>query len=122
MGKHDLTNQQKTFRDSIGQKATVQRSEADAAESEAPNRLLAQLGQAIQEEPKFKLKGYTYKGSAAVHIFVHETLGQMDLVSQTGGLVAFGCPEDIAAKSFDDLLRSMKATYGRGHGKLRSGF
>jgi len=122
MGKIDITDQQKIFRDSIGQKATVQRETVGVEQSAIPNRLLCDLGLKFQADEKLKLQNYRYMGSAAVHIFYQETLKQLDFISQANPLILYRCPEDIAAKAFDDLVREMKAAYGRRHGKLRSGF
>jgi hypothetical protein len=122
MGNNDISDKQKIFRDSIGQKATVQREQMGQETASIPNRMLADLGLKIQDEPKNKLKSYRYMGSAAVHIYLNETLGQLDLVSQAQPLVLYRCPEDLAAKACEDLIREMKAAYGRSHGKLRSGF
>jgi hypothetical protein len=110
------------FRDSIGQKATVQREQMGAETAAKPNRALADLGLSFQADPKNKLGAYRYLGSAAVHIYVHEVLGQIDFVSQAQPLLLYRCPENLAAKAFDDLLREMKAAYGKKHGRLRSGF
>ena len=122
MSKIDISDKQKIFRDSIGQKATVQRETVGLEQASAPNRLLCDLGLKLQEEPKFKLQTYKYLGSAAVHIYLNETFKQLDFVSQANPLVLYRCPEFIAAKAVDDLIREMKAAYGRRHGKLRSGF
>lgn len=110
------------FRDSIGQKATVNREQVDAETAAQPNRLLVNLGLAIQQEPKHRLETYRYLGSAAVHIYAHDLLGQLDIVSQANPLVLYRCPEDLASKAMEDLIREMKAAYGRRHTKLRSGF
>lgn len=122
MGKIDISDQQKIFRDSIGQKATVQRETVGVEQASIPNRMLCDLGLKIQDEPKFKLQNYRYLGSAAVHIFYNDTLKQLDFVSQANPLVLYRCSEDIASKAIDDLIREVKAAYGRRHGKLRSGF
>lgn len=121
MGKHELTHKDLIFRDEMGQKATVERSELGGEAAEAPNRTLTELGQALQSVQPHMVN-YTYLGSAAVHIYFNALIEQLDFISQTDPLVQQNCPERIAAKAFDDLLRSMKAVYGRKHGKLRSGF
>lgn len=122
MGKEDITNQQRIFRDAVGQKATVRRETASAEAAAPANRALADLGLMLQKEPKLRLERYRYLGSAAVHIYANDTLGLLDLVSQAQPLVLYRCPEDVAAKAIEDLIREMKAAYGRKHGKLRSGF
>jgi len=122
MGKIDVTDQQKIFRDSIGQKATVQRETVGVEQAAIPNRMLCDLGLKIQDEPKLKLGAYKYLGSAAVHIYYHEVLKQLDFVSQANPLVLYRCPEDVAARAVDDLIREMKSVFGKRNGKLRSGF
>lgn len=122
MGKEDVSDKAKIFRDSIGQKATVQREQVGLEHASIPNRMLCDLGLHLQEEPKFKLGTYRYLGSAAVHIYFNELLQQVDIVSQANPLVLYRCPEYLAAKAVEDLVREMKAAYGKGHGKLRSGF
>lgn len=122
MGKIDISDKEKIFRDSIGQKATVQREEGSVEQSAGPNRMLCDLGLMIQQKPDFQLKTYKYLGSAAVHIYYNELVGQLDFVSQANPLAVYRCPEFIAAKAFEDLVREMKTVYGKKHGKLRSGF
>lgn len=122
MGTIDITHQQKIFRDSIGQKATVQRETVDRDSAARPNRQLCDLGLSFQENEKLKLQHYRYLGSAAIHIYFNETLKQLDFVAQANPLVLYRCPEDVAAKAMDDLVREVKAAYGRRHGRLRSGF
>lgn len=121
MGKTERTDQEKIFLDSIGQKAEVAREELNAEKANIPNRMLCDLGLKFQEiDPA--LKHYRYCGSAAVHIFSHELLNSIIFASQADGLILYRCPEILAGKAFDDLLRRMKATYGRTQGKQRSGF
>lgn len=122
MGNELGSTKDKIFLDSIGQKATVQRETVGIEQAATPNRMLCDLGLKIQDEPKFQLKSYKYMGSAAVHIYYNETLGQLDFVSQANPLVLYRCPEPLAAKAIEDLIREMKAAYGKRHGRLRSGF
>jgi hypothetical protein len=122
MGKIDITDKQKIFRDSIGQKATVQRETVGVEQASGPNRRLCDLGLKLQEEPKFKLEHYRYLGSAAVHVYYNDTLGQLDFISQANPLVLYRCPEDVAAKAIEDLIREVKAAFGKKSGRLRSGF
>lgn len=118
MGK---SHKEKIFLDGIGQKATVHRETLSGVKSAVPNRLLCDLGLKMQDSDP-QLKHYTYKGSAAVHIYVHEQLGSLVYVSQTQPLDLYNCPEILAAKAFDDLLGEMKKLFGHKRGKLRSGF
>lgn len=118
----DISDKQKVFRDEIGQKATVQREQVGMEAASIPNRKLCDLGLSIQEDPHYKLSSYRYLGSAAVHIYANDVLHQLDIVSQANPLVLYRCPEDVAAKAVEDLIREMKQAYGRRAGKLRSGF
>lgn len=122
MGKTELSDADKLFRTEIGQRATVKREELGAEHAELMNRRLIDLGLSIQTDPEFKLSGYQYRGSAAVHIYSHDMLNLLDFVSQSYPLQLYKCPEELASRAFDDLLRRMKLTYGKSHGKLRSGF
>jgi hypothetical protein len=121
MGKHDITDKEKLFRTQIGQAATVQRETLGLEKASIPNRILCDLGLSLQTV-QTHLKNYRYMGSAAVHIYVHDDLGQLDIISQTDPLQLYKCPEDLAAKAFDDLVNAMKQMYGRKRSKLRSGF
>lgn len=121
MGKHEINDKEKIFRDSIGQKADVAREELNAEAAQIPNRMLCDLGLKFQELDH-ELKYLKYHGSAAVHIYASEIMNKITFVSQADGLVLYRCPEIMAGKAFDDLLRRMKAAYGRTQGKLRSGF
>lgn len=122
MGKIDLNDQQKIFRDSIGQKATVERNELGQEKAAIPNRMLCDLGLHLQKEVDKSTQHFEYRGSAAVHIYTHEVLGLLQFVSQTDPLILYKCPEHLAARAFDDLLRRMKLSYGKKSGSLRSGF
>jgi hypothetical protein len=115
-------HKKQTFKTQMGIDATVQRLEAKPEIASKPNRMLIDLGLSLQDEDKFQLKGYTYRGSAAVHIYTHDLLNQLDFISQTNPLDVYKCPQDIASRAFNDLLNSMKALYGHRRAKLRSGF
>lgn len=115
-------NEDKRFRTDIGINATIRRGLVNEDLSAVPNRRLIDLGQSFAEVEALQLKGYEYKGSAAVHVFTHELLNQIDFVSQTQGLLLYKCPQNLAARAFDDLLGTMKAMYGHKRPKLRSGF
>jgi hypothetical protein len=121
MGKHDISNKDKVFRDSIGQKATVHRETVGTEKAAIPNRMLCDLGLSMPEADP-QLKNYKYMGSAAVHIYVNEIMNHMAFVSQANPLVLYRCPEDLASKAMEDLIREVKAAFGRKHGRLRSGF
>lgn len=121
VGTVDITDQQRIFRDSIGQKATVQREQASVEDAALLNRALADLGLEAQKL-RSHLQHFRYLGSAAVHIFTNDVLGQLDIISQANPLVLYRCPEELAARALDDLIREMKQAYGRKHSKLRSGF
>lgn len=121
MGNHDISDKEKLFRTDIGQKATVHREQMGVEQANGPNRALCDLGLSIQDMDS-QMKHYKYMGSAAVHVYFNEILGHIGFVSQANPLVLYRCPEELATRAFDDLLREMKAAYGKSHGKLRSGF
>lgn len=121
MGKQDISDKQKIFRDSIGQKATVEREQVGVEDANPMNRKLCDLGLDAQKV-RNDLQHYRYMGSAAVHVYVNHALGHMALVSQANPLVLYRCPEDVASRALEDLIRETKAAYGRKSTKLRSGF
>jgi hypothetical protein len=122
VGKHEVSDKDKIFRDSIGQKAGVSREQFEGEAAAEYAQRLHDLGLSIGAEPMFGVTGYQYRGSAAVHIYSHEILDSICFMPQVKALLMQRCPEELAARAFEDLLRSMKAAYGKTHGKLRSGF
>lgn len=118
MGKHEVSGKENTFRTQMGQSATVQREDVSGDTATKANRKLADLGLEINPIAKH----LTYMGSAAVHVYWNETLQQIFFISQTQPLELYRCPEPLASKAFDDLLRTMKLLYGKRVGRLRSGF
>lgn len=121
MGTHDIDDKAKTFRTTIGQRATVHREQLGAESAALPNRMLIDVGLKMQEVDS-QLQHYTYLGSAAVHVYAAPTIDSLVFASQTDALRLYKCPEELAAKAFDDLLARMKEAYGHRPGKLRSGF
>lgn len=114
----NLSNKEKTFRTDVGIKATVQHREmSESDEMQSLNRKLIQLG--IDATP---IVGLQYQGSAAVHIYKSEVLGQLFFISQTQPLVVQRCPEMLASAAFNHLLATLKKTFGHNRPKLRSGF
>ena len=114
----DLNDKEKLFRTQIGQAATVQRKQVGAEMAAIPNRKLADLGLSINPLPD----NLDYRGSAAVHVYWNATLQQVFFISQTQPLDLYRCPEPLAQKAFDDLLKQLKTMYGHRPGRLRSGF
>lgn len=115
-------HKKQTFNTKMGIDATVQRMQAKPELASKPNRMLIDLGLALQDEEKFALKGYAYRGSAAVHIFTHELLNQIDFISQVHPFEVYKCPEVLASRALTDLLNTAKVLYGHKRPKLRSGF
>lgn len=121
MGEHKPTHGEKKFRTQIGVSATVERSSVKEQDAETANRALeAVAAEFCAKHPH--LAHYRYLGSAAVHVFYNDTLTQLDLISQAHGMAAHRCPEDVAAHACNDLMREMKAVYGKRQGTKRSGF
>lgn len=122
MGKEEISDKEKIFRDSIGQKATVERETMSTEASFRCAQKLVGLGLFVQQEPEFKIKNFDYRGSAAIHIYTHEQLSLIQFVPQVQPLLAAKCPQELAAKGIDDLVRALKEAYGHRAGRLRSGF
>lgn len=105
----------KKFNTDVGVQATVQRETAQNEQATKANKQLRELGAKLNPIP-----GLKYAGSAAVHAYYSEILGQIFFISQTDTLQ--DCPELIAAKSFEDLRGSMMEFYSRKRQVKRSGF
>lgn len=121
MAKIDRTHQEKIFLDNIGQKATIKRETLGGDRADIANRLLCDLGLSFAVTAKH-LEHYRYLGSAAVHIYVNDTLAQLDIITQAEPLERYRCTEVVASKACDDLIREIQKRFGRTKGKLRSGF
>lgn len=118
-----VSHREKEFRTDIGVNATVQHLEMKQDDANPINRQLIELGLAAQaSEQAPTLKEMKYCGSAAVHIYKSEVLGQLFFISQTDPLLTMRCPEMVAAAAFNHLLATMKKSYGHKRGRLRSGF
>lgn len=118
-----ISHREKTFRTDVGVRATVQHLEMKADDANPINRRLMELGVAAQHsEQAPALKDMTYLGSAAVHVYKSEVLGQLFFISQTDPLIVMRCPEMVASAAFNHLLATMKKTYGHKRPRLRSGF
>ena len=112
----DLNDKQKTFKTQLGQGPQVFREQVSSEAVEEGNKRLREIGRLLNPIPKH----LTYRGSAAVHIFYNETLGQLYLASQTQPLL--GCDEVFAQAALRDLTGSTMEQYGHKRPKLRSGF
>lgn len=99
----------------FGINAKVERTKDQSELAQRANLYLRQIGEDI-----VPVKGLLYKGSAAIHIYQSEILGQVFFVSQTATLQ--DCPEVTASKAFDALRSDMQASYGRRRQTKRSGF
>jgi len=106
----------KKFNTDIGQKATVQRHSLQNELSAVSNAKLKDIGGDLNP----LAESLTYMGSAAVHIYQSEILGQIFILSQTQTLDR--ADENLASKAISDLRESMKEHYGRNRQTLRSGF
>lgn len=115
------TDKDKLFKTQMGQAATIQRGVVPEAVAAGPNRKLIEIGLALNPLPD-QPDVLKYMGSAAVHIHAAPTVGQIFFSSQVQALDLYRCPEIMAQKAFDDLLRTLKLMYGHRVGKLRSGF
>lgn len=121
MGKKELTDKEKLFRDQLGQKATVQRFDLSDEKTAIVNRLLCDLGLEMQKVDG-QLQHFTYMGSAAVHVFAAPTVDLQVYIPQVKPLHVYRCPQQLANAALLDLERQLKASYGLRTSKLRSGF
>ncbi len=107
------------FNDQIGIFADVTREKpADEAANRA-NRALNDIGDFIHDN-NVTLAQLEYQGSAAVHIYLAPSLGQVLYVTQVQPLL--NSAERLAGPAFTQLQRDMMSAYGREVTKLRSGF
>lgn len=107
------------MRNEIGISCDVERDKEGGDSMKRSNRALNDIGDFIHGELP-QLAGLEYCGSAAVHIYLAPTLGQIVYVSQTQPLLE--THERLAGPAFTDLQKSMMAHYGRKTTKIRSGF
>mgnify|MGYP001456754919 CR=1 FL=1 len=106
----------KKFNTDIGQKATVERHETASELATRANRTLRHLGETLNPIGEH-LK---YMGSASIHVYQSEMLGQLFFLSQTDTMQ--DCPEPLASRAFDSLRSDLMAFYGRNRQTKRSGF
>lgn len=106
----------KKFNTDIGQKATVQRQDFANELSTKANAALRGIGESVNPVAG----SLTYMGSAAVHIYQSEMLGQIFFMSQAQTLGQ--TDEALASKALNDLRGAMQEHYGRKRQILRSGF
>lgn len=121
MGNEDLSNQQKIFRDQIGQKASVERWDLPKEKTELLNRQLCDLGLKWADADDV-VKNMTYYGSAAIHVYASDILKLQLFIPQAAPLVLYKCPMPMANAAMQELDRKMRQVYGMSKGKLRSGF
>lgn len=111
--------QVKKFESELGSKAIVERSEI------AQDERTVQLGEVLQDigkdfgatEPA--LKGMTYLGSIAAHVYVSEVTGIFANVKQ---IKAGECPPELLMRLGEDLAKSCIEGAGKKAPKLRSGW
>lgn len=106
----------KKFDTDIGIDATIQRETVQNETAKQGNEKLRDIGELCNPIPD-TLK---YLGSAAVHVYQSEMLGQIFFSSQAQTLQ--DCPEFLASKALDDLRGTAMEFYGRSRQKKRSGF
>ncbi len=106
-------------RDSVGISVHVERNEEAGEAATRANRALNDIGDFIHQN-KDGLRGLTYLGSAAVHIYCAETVGEAEFVCQTFPLR--NTEERIAGPAFTQLQKAMMQAYAKKTTRLRSGF
>ena len=104
------------FYGEVAHKATVEREETTNEKSARAGKALRQIG----DDLNFSTEHAKYMGSAAVHIYASEVLGQGFFISQVSTLDE--CPEPLASTAMSDLQKEAMKFYGRTPGKKRSGF
>jgi hypothetical protein len=107
------------MRDQIGIACDVERDKEGGDVMKRANRALNDIGDFVHQAVP-EIQQLDYVGSAAVHIYLAPTLGQVVYVSQTQPLL--DCHERLAGPAFTDLQKSMMAHFGRKTTKIRSGF
>lgn len=109
-----------TFNTKLGTEAVVKRETLSAEGFQRANEILARVGAELLHPVPAATESVTYMGSAAVHIYQSEKLGQLFFVCQLDTLE--GCPEVLASKAMSDLRGGVMERYGRKRQVLRSGF
>lgn len=105
------------FKTDIGQKATVKREDIKNELATRTNAQLRDIGTVLNPIDQDTLK---YMGSAAIHVYQSEMLGQLFFAAQTDTLQDM--PETLAATAITELKGAMQTFYGRVRRTLRSGF
>jgi hypothetical protein len=117
----DLTRaaQVRKFESEMGSKAVVERSEI------AQDERTVQLGEVLQDigkdfgQTEPSLKGMTYLGSIAAHVYVSQVTGIFANVKQ---IKAADCPPELLMRLGEDLAKSCITSAGKKAPKLRSGW
>lgn len=107
----------KKFNTDMGINATVKRETKGNSDFKNANLKLRSIGSKMGTR---EFKGYTYIGSAAVHIYQSEILGELGFASQVDTLQ--DTVEILADKALTALKSDMMNFYGRDRQKKRSGF
>jgi hypothetical protein len=106
------------FATEIGQKAIVQREDLRNPGLDQLKEVLIEIGKNMTEVGAIP-KGMEYVGSAAVHIYKAQFVGEVAYLNQ---LALNSTPEALAGPAVSDLRGSMMEFYGRARQKKRSGF
>ena len=107
------------YKDQMGQKTTVKRSNIGGDAAIYQNENLRQIGKELQSANQ-SLKELEYLGSAAIHYYRAPLTKATAFVSQTGSLK--GVPEIICQDGVTDLRNAMLEMYGHRGQHKRSGF
>lgn len=119
----EITNDEQTrkYLNEVGHSARVERESVPANSGVVAllREVLEDIGRDIMAETGHVPKGFTYVGSAAVHIYSAPATGTVLYFNQ----LALGqCPEALAGPAVSDLRGAMLNEYGHRRQKLRSGF
>jgi len=113
--------QQKILADTeYGQKARVQRHDIQNYVAEKANRELREIGEQLIKPVNAGHETWKYKGSASVHVYQSEMLGEVIFLEQVNTMQ--DVPEVTASKAFSNLKQSLIEMYQGSRQYKRSGF
>jgi len=114
------SHKETAFETKLGIEAAIKRETLSSEGIARANEILARVGAELLHPVPNAADSVIYQGSAAVHIYQSEKLGQMFFLAQTDTLGS--TPELLAGKAMTDLRGAMMEYYGRKRQTKRSGF
>lgn len=104
----------------FGQKAQVSRHRIANGVSQKANKELREIGQELIRPINEGHNTWQYKGSASVHVYQSEMLGEVVFLHQTDTMQ--DVPEITASKAFSSLKSDLQYMYSGKRQVKRSGF